>query len=311
MPFQLNSKNVFLTYPKCNIPLSVLLAFLITTVNPDYAVVSSEKHEDGSLHRHALLQFQKPFRTRSETVFDCQGFHPNIQSARNPSATDKYVKKDGDFVEHGSFMGKAEKEPVDELEITAKAGELELGPFLVWASVNRVMYARDIWIALRQVDTHTITDNEGLHNELDPAFMKLLADRHPQLPKYKAIVLVGASGIGKTTWAKLKAPKPCLFVNHTDTLKEFRAGYHKSIIFDDVSFTHTPITNQIALCDFDNPRSIHCRHRVANIPAGIVKIFTCNEAPLELEHDAIARRIYLIRCDYGALKLYQQIKLTA
>lgn len=283
-----------------------MLAFFVSGCNPEYAVVSSEKHEDGSLHRHALLQFSKPFRTRSETIFDIQGFHPNIQSARNPAATDKYVKKDQDFIEHGSFLGKPEKEPVDVLSITAAAGEMDLGPFLVWASVNRVMYAKDIWSALRQVDTHTIKDNDGLYRKVDPAFARLLQSKFP-LPVGKSIVLIGASGIGKTTWAKLQAPKPCLFVNHTDSLKEFRAGYHKAIVFDDVSFTHTPITNQIALCDWDNPRSIHCRHRVANIPAGVYKIFTCNEAPLEIEHDAIARRIYLIRCDYGALKPFQEI----
>ena len=307
MPFQLNAKNIFLTYPKCGLPLPIMLAFFVSGCNPEYAVVSSEKHEDGSLHRHALLQFSKPFRTRSETIFDIQGFHPNIQSARNPAATDKYVKKDQDFIEHGSFLGKPEKEPVDVLSITAAAGEMDLGPFLVWASVNRVMYAKDIWSALRQVDTHTIPSNEGLYNVLDPAFIKLLESHGGKIKKTKAIVLVGASGIGKTTWAKLFATKPCLFVNHTDSLKEFRAGYHKSIIFDDVSFKHTPITNQIALCDFDNPRSIHCRHRVANIPAGIMKIFTCNDPPLELEHDAIARRIYLIRCDYGHLKEFKII----
>lgn len=306
MPFQLNAKNIFLTYPRCSVPIPELLAFL-QSFSPAYVCVSSEEHEDGSLHRHALLQFDKPFRTRSEKAFDCQGHHPNIQSARNPPSVLEYVKKEGNYVEYGSFLGKPQKEAVDELDITAKAGELELGPFLVWASVNRVMYARDIWIALRQVDTHTIASDEGLYRKIDPAFARLLESKFP-LPVGKAVVLIGASGVGKTTWAKVQAPKPCLFVNHTDSLKEFRPGYHKSIVFDDVSFTHTPITNQIALCDWDNPRSIHCRHRVANIPAGVFKIFTCNEAPLEIEHDAIARRIYLIRCDYGALKPFQEIK---
>jgi len=305
MPFQLNAKHIFLTYPKCDFPLPDLLASL-QSFNANYVCVSSEKHEDGSLHRHAFLQFEKPFRTRSEKVFDILGYHPNVQAARNPTATLEYVKKDGEYLESGSFVGKPAKEVVDELSITAAAGSMELGPFLVWASVNRVLYAKDIWVALRQVDTHTIATDDGLYRKIDPAFARLLESKFP-LPVGKAVVLIGASGVGKTTWAKLQAPKPCLFVNHTDSLKEFRAGYHKSIVFDDVSFTHTPITNQIALCDWDNPRSIHCRHRVANIPAGVFKIFTCNEAPLEIEHDAIARRIYLIRCDYGHLKEFQEI----
>lgn len=305
--FQLNAKNILLTYPRSEFDLQQFLGFL-ESHSPAYVCVCSEEHEDGGLHRHAFLQFEKPFRTRNAAVFDFYGHHPNIQSARNPPAALEYVKKAGDFLESGSFLGKPEKETMDELSITAKAGELELGPFLVWAAVNRVMYARDIWHALRRVDTHTINESDKLYDVLDPAFFALLKDRHPKLPGDKAIVLIGASGIGKTVWAKFYAPKPALFCSHTDTLKEFRAGFHKSIIFDDVSFTHTPITNQIALCDWNDPRAVHCRHTVANIPANIFKIFTCNTAPLDIEHEAIARRIYLIRCDYGALKPYHKIK---
>lgn len=94
-------------------------------------------------------------------------------------------------------------------------------------------------------------------------------------------------------------PKPALFCSHIDQLKGFRTGFHKSIIFDDVDFNHYPRHSQIHLCDFDNPRAIHCRHAVANIPAGIFKCFTCNELPLNVTDEAIRRRVrvYNVRVD--------------
>lgn len=106
----------------------------------------------------------------------------------------------------------------------------------------------------------------------------------------QCLVLRGPTGCGKTTWAKRNMPIPILFVSHIDTLKKFRTGFHKSIIFDDIDVKHYPRTGQIHLVDFENPRDIHCRHSTAHIPAGIYKCFTCNEWPL-IEDEAINRRI--------------------
>jgi len=105
----------------------------------------------------------------------------------------------------------------------------------------------------------------------------------------KSLVLYGESGCGKTTWAKKNMPKPALFVSHMDTLKEFDPTFHKSIIFDDMSFSHYPRDSQIHMVDQYDPRAIHCRYAVANIPAKTPKVFTANER-IFLQDAAIARR---------------------
>jgi hypothetical protein len=309
--YQFNARNVFLTYPQCAIPLPQLLAFLWTRPNVVYACVSSEKHVDGQLHRHAFVQFSKPLRTRDPRYFDFEGCHPNVQGARNSESTLKYVKKEDDFLEKGSFVetraGRKPKESMAATEIQEKAQSMTYAEFLCWASENKVMYAKDIWQAYAKKETTTLLADTGFsHNLLDPAFDMMMREQALHNHDWsKAVVLVGASGIGKTVLAKALIIKPALFVSHIDQLKGFRSGYHRGIVFDDVSFKHTPITNQIAICDFHNPRSIHCRHTIANIPAGIFKIFTCNEAPLELEHEAIARRTKVILCNHGHLNKYR------
>lgn len=100
----------------------------------------------------------------------------------------------------------------------------------------------------------------------------------------------GPSGIGKTTWAKAYCQLPALWVTHMDDLRLFRAGFHKSIIFDDMSFCHMPRESQIAIADTQQSRSIHIRYGVARIPAGIQKIFTSNVEIFQ-EDEAIKRRI--------------------
>lgn len=104
-----------------------------------------------------------------------------------------------------------------------------------------------------------------------------------------SLVLQGPPGCGKTNWAKKNVKLPSLFVTHLDRLRDFRVGFHQSIIFDDLDFKHLPRTSQIHLVDRENPRDIHVRYRVAHIPAGVQKVFTCNDEPF-IRDDAIRRR---------------------
>lgn len=105
--------------------------------------------------------------------------------------------------------------------------------------------------------------------------------------------MVGPTGCGKTSWAKRVAPKPALWVRHIDVLREFREGYHQSIIFDDMSFKHMPQQAQVHLTDWHNKSHIHCRYGHATVPAKTVKIFTCNEYPF-IQDPAVKRRVHLI-----------------
>lgn len=109
----------------------------------------------------------------------------------------------------------------------------------------------------------------------------------------QSLVIIGPSGCGKTTIARHIAPKPALFCTHVDTLRQFRPGYHKSIIFDDVNFTHIPREGQINIVEFEQPRAIHVRYGVVTIPAGVVKVFTANVLPISTNDPAIARRVKL------------------
>jgi len=145
--------------------------------------------------------------------------------------------------------------------------------------------------AIRLVCTGSIDVTEvesAWDTRIQHGMLKLLTV--PQEPC--SIVLLGPSGCGKTSWAKLHAPKPSLFVSHADDLKRLRRD-HQSIIFDDMDFKHWPRTAQIHIVDQENPRSINIRYGTAQIPAGITKIFTCNEEPF-IDDPAIKRRVKTI-----------------
>lgn len=110
-----------------------------------------------------------------------------------------------------------------------------------------------------------------------------------EIQQSKSNVIIGPSGIGKTTFARLQITRPALWVTHLDDLR-YLSPRHKGIIFDDMSFTHLPRTTQIYLVDSDMPRSIHIRYGTAFIPENITKIFTSNDEPF-ITDTAIERRI--------------------
>lgn len=114
--FRLQAKNIFLTYPRCDIPLQALLTSItelfsdLSTVT--YAVVASELHSDQAptdqetpicaFHRHVVCCLSTKIHIRDAAKFDVDGFHPNIQACRDLKASIAYCKKDGDFIEFGS-----------------------------------------------------------------------------------------------------------------------------------------------------------------------------------------------------------------
>lgn len=303
--FQLNSKKICLTYPRCDVSADYAKSYLKSRLS-DYSVayicVSREKHADGGYHLHAAIRTTTAIRTRSSSYFDMEGdgngnrsFHPNVQSARRFCDWIKYVKKDGQFLEEGSETEiKPDSDRLDPSELIEKAKSLELCEFLAFCSVNKYQMAKDIWTLAHEDNSMNITTNDDILGEIQPKFEKLASKL--KWNTNLTLLIIGESGIGKTTWAKQMMPKPILFVSHMDDLRKFRINFHKSILFDDVKINHMPETAQIHILDTENPRSIHVRYGTVRIPARTPKVFTCNSFPVTYESPPIKRRTQLLLC---------------
>lgn len=277
MGFRLNARNFSLTYPQCNVSKEELLEHL-KSFKPIYICCAHEEHEDGSPHLHATIRFQAKKDIKNERIFDYQGFHPNIQTTRNIKAWTTYIKKDEDFVEFENVTA----------NLTVRLSDIstvDLRDYCLEKKIPFGYYQEEK--NSRSLVSMNINEDTVVNGTMSMYLTCLL-------PIFdKTVVLVGPSGTGKTTWAKKHAPKPALFVTHMDTLKSFNMEVHKSLIFDDMDFKHLPTQAQIHLVDRDDPRAIHTRYTKVDLPANLVKIFTCNERPF-IEHEAIERRIKFI-----------------
>lgn len=186
-----------------------------------------------------------------------------------------YIKKDGDWVEYPTQQS-----------IFDLCKEFDYNGWIEYCVKEKVQawYCEKIWNVCHVPRENTIYERPegGVMCEALNQFAFQDWNTH-------SLILYGESGVGKTTWAKKHIELPCLFVSHLDVLKDYDATFHKGIIFDDVSFMHFPRESQIHIVDNYDPRSIHCRYRVAHIPAGTPKVFTANKR-IVMDDPAINRR---------------------
>lgn len=309
MTFRIKGKRFGLTYSQCDLDRQVIYDGL-SSLGRDVVRcrIGYELHADGGHHRHVAIEFAKAWDRRSTTLFDIQGFHPNIKAKRTKpewAAAWIYAAKDGDYQDWGAPQEEGAEEhsfaignPDFDEEAAVREAESYTG-YLRLCRLNGIpaAYANAHWN--RGADT-TITDeniNEYLRGReiTNDTLRELQFDA--ELAARKSYVLSGPTAIGKTTWAIMHMPKPALWVTDVDALKKLRHGYHKSIIFDDIQFQHVPRTAQLHIADVIDGRHIRTRYINAFIPAGIYKCFTCNPGHEPFIYDsAINRRLYEVKC---------------
>lgn len=296
--FRLQGSSFLLTYPRSDFPLQSLFDYLRAFPNCVHVVVSSEHHEDGSLHRHAFVAFSRRQDFRRPRVFDFYDRHPNAQSCRNRRASITYVKKDGDFLEWAENHRPDDRGDRDaELgRILERARTLTREEFFVWCVENHVQRGYyDEALRLVNLPDVDITD-ETPYGTIEPALNGLILQNSP-LPRYQCLLLVGRTGCGKTSAAIRLCPKPALWVKHIDDLKMYRRDHHRCLLFDDLTFLHLPRDAQLQLVDLYHPTTIHVRYGVVRLPAGVPRIFTNNMYPFMEPCPEIYRRLLLLRIE--------------
>lgn len=112
--FRCNARKFLLTWPKMGESKEEVMRWLIREKGAFKAVVSEEKHADGSPHVHAFVQYSNKKNVVSASYFNYKGYQCNIQAARDADASIRYVKKDG------NFCSNTEKFDVDSIPIGKK-----------------------------------------------------------------------------------------------------------------------------------------------------------------------------------------------
>lgn len=300
--FRFSAKRAFLTYSDvCEEITKESIYYDIDSRYPlKLFALGEEIHPStGGRHIHAVLEFRHKVNSVDVTCFDIADsqhqHHPNIQTIKRGAAHWERVLE---------YVTKDDPNPLANCELKPAWGEIfdQSSTGDEFLGLVKRHYPRDYalnlqrleYVARRSFRTFGINTIEQYSVDFPITWPPELLLQMP-LPRASTVV-VGPPGCGKTTWAKTYAMKPCLFVRHLDSLGELQS-HHASIIFDDLDFKHLPVATQKYLVDQTDIAEIHCRYKVAKIPAFMQKIFTCNEYCFideGIHGEAVRRRVTLI-----------------
>lgn len=197
--FRLNANKIFLTYPQCTIEKETLFYYLkdfFSSFNVQNVIVASELHKDGFPHLHAYVHLGRRWDCKNANALDYQGFHPNMQAAKNPTKVMNYVTKEGDCIwMQDPDASYAECRDLPELEayIITKYNErfwLTFSDKIIstWTQKRQVRepyvskYSRESFIPC------SVIENWYAHDRL--------------LTRPKCLVVIGPSRLGKTQYVR-------------------------------------------------------------------------------------------------------------
>ncbi|ACG49279.1 AC1 [Tomato leaf curl Kerala virus] len=301
--FLINSKNYFLTYPKCSLTKEEALSQLqnlATPTNKKYIKICRELHENGEPHLHVLIQFEGKYKCQNNRFFDLVSptrsahFHPNIQGAKSSSDVKSYLEKDGDTLDWGEFQIEwRSAEGGSQSAYDAYAAALNAGSKSEALRVIKELAPQGFVFQFPLLDLNLDRDftlpKEGY---VSPFFSFFLDQVPEELEEWAAenvvsaaarplrpvsIVMRGDSSTGKTMWARSLGPHNYL-CGHLDLSPKVYSNDAWYNVIDDVDPHYLKHFKEFMGAQRDWQSNTKYGKPV-QIKGGIPTIFLCNPGP--------------------------------
>ncbi|AQS23366.1 Rep [Desmodium mottle virus] len=315
--FCVKAKNIFLTYPRCALTKEETLSQLQNihcSSNKKFIKIARELHEDGEPHLHVLIQFEGKCQITNQKHFDLVSpvrsthYHPNIQGAKSSSDVKKYIDKDGDTLDWGTFQidGRSARGGCQNANDTCanalNAGSAEAALAIIKEQLPKdyIFQYHNLMGNLERIFTpktaiykspFTVEQFNNVPEVLTRWAAENVKDSAARPMRPISIVLEGESRTGKTMWARALGRHNYL-CGHLDLSAKVYSNDAWYNVIDDVDPHYLKHLKEFMGAQKDWQSNVKYG-KPTQIKGGIPTIFLCNAGPkssykeyLEEEHNA-------------------------
>lgn len=312
--FRINAKRIYLTYSQVDSgmqSIDVLYALRSKNFFCFKHVISKQDHKDGATHFHVLLEATKKFNITQADFLDItyqeKAYHGNYQAVRSLTNTVEYICKAGDYItdftniQQGKVMSHKQLLIQSASQLGVSNALIEHCKQLPDKALHNVSLtgAKAYFKALQSLEaTQQASDIETPFKLKD-----FNLQDYPEILEWiknpvKTLVLMGASGVGKTQLVKAFAQDKglnTLVINHMQGFKDLESK-HDAVIVDDANFRGLNDTQLLAVVDNQQNKTLRVLYGTANKKKGLIQMFTMNKQEfLDIKHllqdERFARRM--------------------
>ncbi len=318
--FRISAKRVYLTYSQVNECMQnqdVLHDLRSKKTFCFKHVISKEYHQDGGTHFHVLLEATDKFNITEADFLDItyqgKSYHGNYQAVRSFRNVVEYICKAGDYVTDFTNIQQGKVLSTKELLIQSA---LELGvsnaliehckqlpnkalPNLSLTSAKAYFQALESLKAAQEA-----SDIETPFKLKDFNLQDYPEIRHWMNDPIKTLVLIGASGVGKTQLAKAFAQHKglkTLVVSHLEGFKDLESQ-HDCVIVDDANMKGLDPIQLLALIDSQQNKTLRVLYGTANKKKELIQMFTMNKQEFLHIKDSLLQERFARRMLFSEIK---------
>lgn len=288
--FNVNGKQFFLTWPRTDVTCESVLKFFTDKYDDDTIggiAVCKEAHSNLSgigtqgfeldpsgdevcpNHIHAVIRFTRKIHFTNAREWDLGERHCNIQRCRHLGASIKYIKKDFlDYADAGTFDLKEDlwehfENLKSELQVMEKCAEL------------RCIHHTNYWSRRWKLYKMTLTESAPIRG-LDEFTVPVAVNDWILNHDNKSLILIGPSGLGKTSLARSVADTLGDFLWCPERQALSAYGGENCIVFDDLDLHSVARTTVLNFIDIEQCRSFRVLYGSVAVSAGVRRIFSSN-----------------------------------
>lgn len=314
--FRLSAKNLFLTYPKCDLTLMECGTLLFPILNKygikDFAFCR-EKHEDLSLHIHAYIKLEKKLDVKKADFLDLVveanmvdgsvstvRFHGNYAPVRSDKKALEYITKevfttedaiDNLYISPGLSKQLGEIYQHIGLEmrmiLLSEKGKIDEAMKLFrdedpkgYVRIGEVVQRRLQGLYLQTIGFRAKYPFDSYFIPPDLQQVLDLFEQSLLLDDAKVLVIQGYPGTGKTqfllAYLEQKLGLRVLVINNREGLAKYNPSKYDAIIYDDPDIKNESREQLIALCD-NLEQVVKIRYTNVVIPKNTPKAFIVNK----------------------------------